>query len=118
MTYYCNTRRRLGRRRGPQRDRLTGVLCFVLAFLSSPVLCRGTSSGVWICRKWYAVPPQYPQNADVQLRNDQAFCTELQGELKTALFGMCSNNPTLQGKPRHADTKAALIFKHVFCNYL
>ena len=48
-----------------------------------------TRRGVWICRKWYAVPPQYPQNANGQLRNDQAFCTELQGELKTALFGMC-----------------------------
>ena len=77
-----------------------------------------TRRGVWICRKWYAVPPQYPQNADGQLRNDQAFCTELQGELKTALFGMCTNNPTMQGKPRHADTKADLIFKRVFCNYL
>ena len=57
-------------------------------------------------------------NADGQLRNDQAFCTELQGELKTALFGMCTNNPTMRGKPRHADTKADLIFKCVFCNYL
>ena len=73
---------------------------------------------VWICRKWYAVPPQYPKNADGQLRNDQAFCTELQRELKTALFGMCTNNPTVRGKPRHADTKADLIFKCVFCNYL
>ena len=24
-----------------------------------------THCGMWICRKWYAVPPQYPQNADV-----------------------------------------------------
>ena len=64
-----------------------------------------TRRGVWICRKWYAVPPQYPQNADRQLRNDQAFCTELQGELKTALFGMFTNNPTVRGKPRHANTR-------------
>ena len=77
-----------------------------------------TRRGVWIRRKWYAVPPQYPQNADGQLRNDQAFCTKPQGELKTALFGMCTNNPTVRGKPRHADTKAHLIFKRVFCNYL
>ena len=34
-----------------------------------------TRRGVWICRKWYAVPPQYPQNADGQLRNDPAFCS-------------------------------------------
>ena len=77
-----------------------------------------TRRGVWICCKWYAVPPQYPQNADGQLRNDQAFCTELQRELKTALFGMCTNNPTMQGKPRHVDTKADLIFKRVFGNHL
>ena len=77
-----------------------------------------TRRGVWIYRKWYAVPAQYPQNADGQRRNDQAFCTELQGELKTALFGMCTNTPTVQGKPRHADTKADLIFKRVFCTYL
>ena len=77
-----------------------------------------TRRGVWICRKWYAVPPQYSQNADGQLRNDQSFCTELQGELKTALFGMCNNNPTVRGKLHHADTKADLIFKCDFCNYL
>ena len=77
-----------------------------------------TRRGVWICRKWYAMPPQYPQNADGRLRNDQAFCTELQGELKTALFGMCTSHPTVRGKPRHADTKADLIFKCVFGNYL
>ena len=52
-----------------------------------------TRPGVWICRKWYAVPPQYPQNTDGHLRNDQDFCTKLQGELKKALFGMCTNNP-------------------------
>ena len=77
-----------------------------------------TCRGVWICRKWYATPPQYPQNADGQRRNDQAFCTELQGELKTALFGVCTSNPTMRRKPRHANTKADLIFKRVFCNYL
>ena len=80
----------------------------VPAFVAASAV--NTRCGVWICHKWYAVPPQYPQNADDQLRNDQAFCTELQGELKTALFGMCTNNPTVRGKPRHADTKADLIF--------
>ena len=46
------------------------------------------------------------------------FCTKLQEVLKTAVFGMCTNNPTVRGKPRHADTKADLVFKCVFCNYL
>ena len=77
-----------------------------------------TCPGVWICRKWYAVPPQYPQNADGQLRNDPEFFSKLQGALKRALFGMCTKNPIEAGKPSYTDTKADLIFKHVFCNYL
>ena len=80
------------------------VACAVVA-----AFAVNTRPGVWMCREWYAVPPQYPQNADGQLKNHQAFCTELQGELKTALFGMCTNNPTVRGKPRHADTKADLF---------
>ena len=32
-----------------------------------------TRPGVLMCRKWYTVPPQYPQNADGQPRNDQEF---------------------------------------------
>ena len=66
----------------------------------------------------YAVPPQYPQNANGQLRNDQKSSTKLQGELKKAVFGMCTNNLIDGGNLRHADTKADLIFKHFFCNYL
>ena len=42
----------------------------------------------------------------------------MQGELKSAPFGMRTNNPIVRGKPRHADTKADLIFKRVFYNYL
>ena len=77
-----------------------------------------TRPSVWICRKWYAAPPQYPQNADGKLQNDQESCFKLQGELNVALFGMCTHNPTVAAKPRHVDTKADLIFEHVFCNYL
>ena len=77
-----------------------------------------THPSVCIRRKWYVVPPQYPQNDDGQLQNNQESCFKLQGELKTALFGMCTHNPTVAAKPRHADTKADLIFKRVFCNYL
>ena len=38
-----------------------------------------TRRGVWICRKWYAVPPQYPQNAHVQLRNVKHFAPSYKG---------------------------------------
>ena len=49
-----------------------------------------TRPGVWICRKWYAVLAQYPRNANGQLRNDQESCTKVQGELKKAVFRMCT----------------------------
>ena len=89
----------------------TAVVACVVVAASSAINMR---LGVWIYRKWYAVPPQYPQNTDVQLRNDEAFCTELQGELKTAMFGMCTNNPTVRGKPplqipRRLDLRACLL---------
>ena len=59
------------------------------------------------------------QNADDgQPRNDQEFCTKMQRELKKAIFGMCTVNPTNARKPSHLDTKAYLIFKRVLCNYL
>ena len=90
----------------------------VVSFAVVAAFDVNTCPGVWICRKWYAVPPQYPQNADVQVRNDQELCTKLQGELKKALFGICTTNPTKGGKLSNADTKADLIFKRVFCNYL
>ena len=88
------------------------------AFAVVAASAANTRPSVWICRKWFAVPPQYPKKADGQLRNDQAFAPSCRGELKTALFGMCTNHPLVRGKSRHADTKADLIFKGVFCNYL
>ena len=35
-----------------------------------------------------------------------------------ALFGMCTHHPTTAAKLVHADTKADVLFKRVFCNYL
>ena len=40
-----------------------------VAFAVVAALDVNTRPGVWICRKWY-LPPQYPKNADGQLRND------------------------------------------------
>ena len=76
-------------------------LPLLLFLLLTPVpVCRAVASGMGCLH-----------NTDGQLRNDQAFCTELQGELKRAVFGMCTNTPIVRGKLRHADTKANLIFK-------
>ena len=65
-------------------------------------------------RKRFAVLVQHPQNANGQLRNDQEFCTKLQGELKKTVFGMCTMNPTKASKPSHIDTNVDLIFKRFF----
>ena len=67
---------------------------------------------------WYIVPPKYPKKADGQLKNGQQFCIKLQGDLKKTTFGMCTMNPTEACKPTREDTKADLIFKGMFCNYL
>ena len=91
---------------------------FAAAFAVAAAADVNTYPGVWMCCKWYAVPSQYLQNADGQLRNDQEFCTKLQGELKKTIFGVCTMNATEAGKPSHTDTKADLIFKRVLCTYL
>ena len=92
----------------------------VAAFAFAVVAARDvdTYPGVWIFGKCYAVPPQYPQNADGQLRIDQEFCTKLQGESEKAPFGVCTKNPIEGSKPSYTHAKAELIFKRVFCNYL
>ena len=50
------------------------TLLLAAAFVVVVAADVNTSPGVWICHKWCAVPPQYPKNADGQLRNDQ--CTK------------------------------------------
>ena len=47
-----------------------------------------------------------------------SFCTKLQEEAKKALFRMCTKNPTEGGKASYIDTKASVIFKLIFCNFV
>ena len=79
---------------------------------------NNTHPDVWICRKRYALPPQYSHNASGQLKNDQEFSGKLPGDVKTNILGMCAINPIMAIKLIHRDTKADLIFKRVFCTYL
>ena len=46
-----------------------------------------TCPSVWICRKWYTVPPGYPPGADDQTYNDQQFCSKLQEDFKKISLG-------------------------------
>ena len=60
------------------------VVAAIFAVVATPDV--NTRPGVWICRKWYAVPPQYPQNTDDgQLRNEQEFCTKVEFKKKLSL---------------------------------
>ena len=93
-------------------------LAAVAAIVAVDDATDNTHPSVLMCRKWYLVPSQCPQNGDGPLRNDDEFRSKLQEELKKTIFGMCTMNPTEACKPSHIDTEADLTFKHVFCNYL
>ena len=95
-------------------DTRHGVPTVVAPLLLTPVLvCGSVASGMQCLLN---IPKMRMVTLTLQI--DQENCFKLQGELKTALFGMCTPNRTVATKPRHADTKADLIFKCVFCNYL
>ena len=40
------------------------VAAAAAAFVVAAIADVNTRPGVWICRKWYGVPPQFPQNAN------------------------------------------------------
>ena len=68
------------------------LMLLLLLVMLTPVLVCGCVA------KWYGVGPQYPQNTNGQLKNDQEFCTKLQRELKKPLFKMCTKDPLEGGK--------------------
>ena len=85
---------------------------------------HNTHPSCGIRRKLYAVPPEYPQNADGRRKNDQEYskvtknlvpsCTG-RSEKKQSLG--CTMKHTQVGNLRHTSTNDDLMFKGVFCNY-
>ena len=73
---------------------------------------------VLIRGEWRKVPDGYLRDASSQLEHDERFINELAKRLVAELRAIVSLTPVLGAKPKSSDTKADLIYKHAFCNYL
>ena len=73
---------------------------------------------VLICGEWRKVPDGYPRDASRQLERDQLFLNEPAKQLAAELRATCKLNTKRSAKPKFGDTKANLIYKRAFCNYL
>ena len=64
------------------------------------------------------VPEVYPKGAEGRLVNDQQFIDEPEQFLAKDIRDACAWNSNPCAKPRASDTKTALIYKHVFADFL
>ena len=60
----------------------------------------------------------YTRDASSQPERDQLFINDLAKQLVAELRAACQLNPNPGAKPKSSDTKADLIYKRAFCNYL
>ena len=77
-----------------------------------------TRPKVLIRGEWCKLLDGYPRDASGQLERDQLFINDLAKQLVAELPASCQLHPNLGAKPKPSDTKADLIYKHAFCNYL
>ena len=77
-----------------------------------------TCPKVLIRGEWRKVPDGDPRDASGQLEGDQLFMNDLAKQLVAELRAACQLNPIPGAKPKSSDTKADLIYKCAFCNYL
>ena len=68
--------------------------------------------------EWRKVPDGYPRDASGQLESDQLFINDLAKQLVAELCAACQLNPIPGAKPKSSHTKADLIHKGAFRNYL
>ena len=68
--------------------------------------------------EWRKVPDGYLRDASRQLECDQLFINDLAKQLVAELRAACQLNPNPGAKPKSGDTRAGLIYKRAFCNYL
>ena len=64
------------------------------------------------------MPDGYPRDASGQLERDQLFINDLAKQLVAELHAACQLNPNPRAKAKSSNTKADLIYKLAFCNYL
>ena len=77
-----------------------------------------TRPKVLIRGEWRKVLDGYSRDASGHLERDQLFINDLAKQLVAELRAACQLNPNLRAKPKSRDTKADLIYKCAFCNYL
>ena len=72
---------------------------------------------IWIRGKEYALLDRYPNNSLGTLCNDNGAMGYRDSKLTSVLWALCTTNPEA-AQPHHSDTKADLINKHVFRDWL
>ena len=68
--------------------------------------------------EWCKVLDGYPEDASGLLERDRLFICDPAKQLVAELHAACRRNPNPGAKPKSGDTKADLIYKRAFCNYL
>ena len=77
-----------------------------------------TRPKVLIRGEWRKVPDGCPTHASGQLERDPLFFNDVAKQLVVELRAACQLNTNIGAEPKSSDTKADLIYKHAFCNYL
>ena len=86
--------------------------------MPTPATKEDTCPKVLIRGEWRKVPDADPEDAFGQLHRDQKFINELVKQLVAELRVACQLNISPSAKPKSSSTKADLIYKFVFRNYL
>ena len=95
---------------------------FALALGESATVAKPPSTDevrpkVVIRGKEFFVPERYPKGASGRLDYDKKLIAHLDEKHASVLRNMCKNNPAA-AQPTYKDTKADLIYKRVFCDFM
>ena len=86
--------------------------------MPAPTTKEDTRPKVLILGRWREVLDSYPKSASGQLQRDQQFIEELTKQRVLELRASCELNTSPGAKPKSSDTKADVIYKRAFRNYL
>ena len=86
--------------------------------MATPATEEDTRPKVLIHGEWRKVLDGYPKDASGQMERAQQLINELAKQLVAELRVDCQPNTSPGAKRKSTDTKAGLIYKRAFCNYL